>query len=101
LLVTHLTDLQNADIRYAEAERKTLLDWGRLPHLVRAGKAEVSIRLESPNEYRVWALAPSGKRLAEVPAKADADTLRFTADVAGDPAGGARMVYEVAVPSAR
>jgi hypothetical protein len=100
LLVTHLTDLQNTDIRYAEAERKTLLDWGRLPHLVRAGKAEVSIRLESPKEYRVWALAPSGKRLAEVPAKADADTLRFTADVAGDPAGGARMVYEVAVHSA-
>jgi hypothetical protein len=100
LLVTHLTDLQNTDIRYAEAERKTLLDWGRLPHLVRAGKAGVSIRLESPKEYRVWALAPSGKRLAEVPAKADADTLHFTADVAGDPAGGARMVYEVAVHTA-
>ncbi len=101
LLVTHLTDLQNTDIRYAEPERKTLLDWGRLPHLVRAGKAEVSIRLESPKEYRVWALAPSGKRLAEVAAKADAYTLRFTADVAGDPAGGARMVYEVAVLTAR
>jgi len=97
LLVTHLTDLQNTGIQYAEASRQTLLDWGHLPHLVRAGKADVSIELESPGSYHVWALAPSGKRLAEVPAKAGAGTLRFTADVAGDAAAGARMTYEVAV----
>lgn len=98
LLVTHLTDLQNTGIQYAEDTRQTLLDWGRLPHLVRAGKAEVGIRLQSPKEYRVWALAPSGKRLGEVPVKVEADMLRFTADVAGDPASGARLVYEVAIP---
>jgi len=97
LLVTHLTDLQNTGIQYAEASRQTLLDWGHLPHLVRAGKADVSIEFESSESYHVWALAPSGKRLAEVPAKAVAGTLRFTADVAGDAAAGARMTYEVAV----
>jgi hypothetical protein len=97
LLVTHLTDLQNTGIQYAEAARQTLLDWGRLPHLVRAGKAEIVLPLASPAQYRVYALAPSGKRLAEVPAKADADTLRFTADVAGAPEAGARMIYEVSV----
>ncbi len=97
LLVTHLTDLQNTDVQYAEAARQTLLDWGHLPYLVRAGKAEVSIRLKSPRQYRVWALAPSGKRLAQVQAKVEGETLRFTADVAGDVAGGARMIYEVAV----
>jgi len=57
----------------------------------------VSIRLESPREYRVWALAPSGKRLADMPATVEAGSLRFTADVAGDQASGARMLYEVAV----
>lgn len=98
LLVTHLTDLQNTEIKYAEPERKTLLDWGRLPHLVRAGKAEIMLRLESPRSYRVWALAPSGKRLAEVQARADDNALRFTADVAGDRAAGARMLYEVGMP---
>ncbi|MBI5384213.1 MAG: hypothetical protein HZA90_05945 [Verrucomicrobia bacterium] len=97
LLVTHLTDLQNTGIEYAETARRTLLGWGRLPHLVRAGKADIAIRLDSPQQYRVWALAPSGKRLAEVPAKADANALRFTADVGGDIAAGARMIYEVAV----
>jgi hypothetical protein len=97
LLVTHLTDLQNTDIKYAEAERKTLLDWGRMPHLVRAGRAEVSITLPAPERYGVWALAPSGRRLAEVPAATANGQLTFTADVAGDAAAGARMLYEVAV----
>jgi hypothetical protein len=97
LLVTHLTDLQNTGIQYAEPAHQTLLDWGRLPHLVRAGQAEVGLRLASPAEYRVHALAPSGKRLAEVSVKAEADTLRFTADVAGAPEAGARMIYEVSV----
>lgn len=95
LLVTHLTDLQNTEIKYAEPERKTLLDWGRLPHLVRAGRAEVVIRLKTPSSYRVWALAPNGKRLAEVPSRTDTDTLCFTADVAGKASDGARMLYEV------
>ncbi len=97
LLVTHLTDLQNTGIRYAEASRKTLEDWGGLPYLVRSGKAVVTISLESPRQYRVWALATGGKRLAQVPVQIEGDALSFTADVAGDPAAGARMMYEVAV----
>ncbi len=101
LLVTHLTDLQNTDIRYAEPERKTLLDWGRLPYLVRAGSAEVAIRLAAPGEFHVWALAPSGKRLAEVPARFEGGELRFTVDVAGDRASGARMLYEVVASTLR
>jgi hypothetical protein len=71
------------------------LEWGRLPHLVHAGKAEVSIRLEAAARYGVWALTPGGKRLAQVPAKVEGDALCFTADIAGDPDGGARMLYEV------
>ena len=96
LLVTHLTDLQNTGIRYAEPERQTLLDWGRLPHLVRAGTAEVTLRIHQPDRYQVWALAPSGRRLAEVPTTPATGTLRFTADVAADPDSGARMLYEIA-----
>ncbi len=96
LLVTHLTDLQNTGIQYAEPARQTLQDWGRLPYLVRAGKAAVSVRLQTPRKYRVWALATGGKRLAEVPARVEGDALCFTTDVAGNPATGARMMYEVA-----
>ena len=55
------------------------------------------LALEAPERYGIWALAPSGRRLAEVPAKVEEGRLRFTADVAGDTATGARMLYEVAV----
>lgn len=96
LLVTHLTDLQNTETRYAEEARQTLLDWGRMPHLVRAGRAEIRLRLGSPQRLKVWALASSGRRLGEVPARYADSALSFTVDVAGDREGGARMLYEVA-----
>lgn len=98
LLVTHLTDLQNTDIRYAERARQTLLDWGRLPHLVRTGRAEVCLQLRDPGAYRVWALATSGKRLAEVPVRTTVGELSFTADVAGFGEHGAVLCYEIARP---
>jgi hypothetical protein len=98
LLVTHLTDLQNTEIRYAERARQTLLDWGRLPHLVRAGRAEVRLQFRDPGAYRVWALSTSGKRLAEVPGRATAGELTFTADVAGFGDHGAVLCYEIARP---
>jgi len=94
LLVTHLTDLQNTDIKYAEAARQTLLEWGKLPHLVRAGKAVIEIKHESGGTLKVWALSTSGRRLAEVPSNFLNGVLTFTADVAADPAS-ARMTYEI------
>jgi hypothetical protein len=95
LLVTHLTDLQNSGIRYAEAARQTLLDWGHLPYLVRAGQAEVAVTFKSSDPCHVWSLSPGGRRIAEVACTADAGCLRFTADVAAAPTDGARMMYEV------
>jgi hypothetical protein len=96
LLVTHLTDLQNTSIQYAEEERKTLLDWGQLPYLVRTGAAEVSIELENPGLYKVWALSPGGKRIGQVEARVEQGRLQFTADVGADVEWGARMLYEIA-----
>jgi hypothetical protein len=95
LLVTHLTDLQNTDIQYAEPARQALQAWGRLPYLVRTGKAEVRLHLDQPQQYQIWTLALSGKRLAQVPAAVNENLLTFTADVAGDPATGARLLYEI------
>lgn len=96
LLVTHLTDLQNTEIRYAERARQTLLDWGKLPHLVRAGRAEVRVALEDASQYRVWALATSGKRVALVPSRVDQGSLVFTANVSGFAEHGAVLSYEIA-----
>jgi hypothetical protein len=54
------------------------------------------VKLTEPGAYRVWALATSGKRLAQVPAKVDGNALVFTADVAGFKDYGAILSYEVA-----
>jgi hypothetical protein len=97
LLVTHLTDLQNTEIKYREESRQTLLDWGRLPHLVKTGRAEVTMDLQAPKGCTVWALNSAGHRLAEMPARVVDGSVSFTADVAGDRAAGARMLYEISV----
>ncbi|MCZ7648981.1 MAG: hypothetical protein M5U26_27620 [Planctomycetota bacterium] len=97
LLVTHLTDLQNTEIRYGERARQTLLEWGKLPHLVRAGRAEVRVKLDEPGAYKVWSLATNGKRVAELKPEVKDGALVFTADVAaGGEEEGARMLYEIA-----
>jgi hypothetical protein len=98
LLVTHLTDCQNAGIRYAEKARRTLLAWGGLPHLVRAGKAEVRLKVGNAAGLKVYALATSGKRLGEVPSKVEGGAFVFTADVAGAAKETAVLCYEVAGP---
>ena len=97
LLVTHLTDLQNSEITYAERDLQTLLAWGKLPHLVRAGKAAVSVKHADAAQLRVWALSTDGRRLAQVPAEVKGGALTFTADVAAFAREhGAVFCYEVA-----
>ena len=96
ILATHLTDLQNTEIKYAEKARQTLLDWGKLPHLVRSGKAVVRLQHADAGKLKVWALSTGGKRLAEVKTTAAGGVLEFTADVAaGAQEDGARMLYEI------
>ena len=152
ILVTHLTDVQNDGIRYGDPQRTILLDWGLLPHIMRAGKAEVELRIGNvhksslinngtnandnadrglaDNPFRVFALSSSGRRLREVPCEWTAagscgddasssqdvphdasssqdvqhgdggvvatprSVLRFSADVAADPAS-ATWLYEI------
>ena len=97
ILVTHLTDLQNTDIHYAEKARKTLLNWGKLPHLVRAGKATIELKRGDAAALKVWALSTGGKRLFEVKAASTGGVLTFTADCEERSAEfGAHFCYEIA-----
>lgn len=93
LLVTHLTDVQNSGITYADSSKRILLDWGKLPHLMRTGSAKVSIAL-ADGEWTVHALSPTGKRRGTVPAAYRDGRLRFAADVAREP-GCATYLYEL------
>ena len=67
VLLTHLTDVQNSGIVYADPSLTILLDWGTLPHLMRRGAADVSLAL-APGDWVVWRLSPSGRRLGSIPA---------------------------------
>ncbi len=99
LLVTHLTDLQNTDIRYGEGARQTLLDWGELPHLVRDGSARISMKMERPGDFTVWALSVGGRRVEKVPSIVKDGKLTFVVSVKGSE--GARLLYEIATEKMR
>ena len=73
-----------------------VLDWGeeRGPILVKDGYAQIELALERPNEYEVFALATSGRRMEPVPSSVKNGKLCFTANVKG-PDGKGRLVYEV------
>lgn len=93
LLITHLTDLQNTGTRYGDRNRQSLLEWGQLPHLVRAGRATVTLRLEHPERAKVYSLAVDGKRTGGVQTRAGAGALTIPLSVSAD--GKARMLYEI------
>lgn len=93
LLLTHLTDVQNTGATYADEGRRILLAWGALPHLMRAGRATVTIRL-APGTWQVWTLTAGGRRCREVPSSYADGRLTFVADVAADPAC-ASYLYEI------
>jgi len=95
ILVSHLTDLCNEGQTFEDATFHVLLKWGHLPHLVRAGRADISLTLGS-SDFTVYAIDTAGRRVREVPHARDSATgrLSFTADVAADPAA-ATFLYEI------
>ena len=93
ILLTHLTDVQNTGIRYADDSLKVLREWGGLPHLMRRGRAE--IRLETKGT-KVYALRSDGERCGEIPVRRDGACLVFTAET-GRASGTATYLYEIAV----
>lgn len=93
LLVTHLTDVQNTNARFADAERTILKDFGKLPYLVQRGCARVSLVVGTGN-WRVYALATDGTRRARVPSESCDGRLSFVCDTARD-LSEATILYEL------
>ena len=105
LLLTHLTDVQNTGIEYADPDLTILLKWGWLPHLMRNGAAEIELTVEggseaTPPSFAVYRLSPGGRRLGEVPSRLEqtgaspAGVLHFTVRTDLDPAT-ATFLYEI------
>lgn len=94
ILLSHLTDIQNTGETYADESRCLLKKWGKVPHLMRTGKAKVALRV-GPGEYEAWALAADGTRLAKIPmSRTENGRLAITLDVGRD-RHSATWLYEV------
>ncbi len=93
VLVTHLTDVQNSGITYLDKDLTVLTRWGRLPHLMRNGRAKCQLRLADGN-WTVHALGADGVRRRVVPSAYANGRLDFTAQVDAEPAA-ATYIYEL------
>jgi hypothetical protein len=93
LLVTHLTDLQNAGITYRDDSLTVLEAWGGLPYIMRRGRADVSIAL-APGAWKVRRLDASGRVVGEVASVFRDGELSFAARTDIDPAN-ATYLYEL------
>ena len=93
ILVTHLTDLRNEGDTFLDDTRTLLLSWGKPPHLMRAGRSQVSLAVGA-GAARVYALGTDGARVREVPCRMRDGRLLFTADVSADLAS-ATFLYEI------
>ncbi len=94
LLVLHLTDVQNDQIKF----NKDMTIWekvGQLPHLVRQGKATITLRLGEEKTARVWAVDLSGERKAEIPCEIHDGTVSFIAQTIRKE--GTFLAYEIEV----
>jgi len=92
VLVSHLTDVRNTGMTFRDVDERMLEAWGTLPHLMKRDRREVTVPAEGAR--KVWALAADGTRRREVPSVFKDGAVRFTADVAADPAE-ATYLYEV------
>ena len=93
LLISHLTDLQNTGAKFNEKAHKTILSFGKMPYLVRYGRADLLLKLEHHEQATVYAINLSGKRIAKLLATVTDDGLQLTLDVKGPE--GAQMLYEI------
>lgn len=94
ILLTHLTDLQNDGITFEDAQRRLLVSWGNLPHIMRQGRATVTLRHEFPQRLKAWVLRTDGERLSSWPVTVTPDGIRLELSVWG--VHGAQMLYEIA-----
>ncbi len=78
ILVTHLTDVQNTGVTFADDKRNVLLKSGTLPHLVRRSPAKIELKLAAGN-WKVYALSTTGARLVMTPAVYRNGVLSFVA----------------------
>ncbi|MFA6286679.1 MAG: hypothetical protein WC661_04775 [Opitutaceae bacterium] len=94
VLVTHLTDALATGMKFADQDRRLQVSRGGAPHLVRAGGAEIRLRLDAGKTWRAWAVDATGKRQREVGLVRDGDAWVLQAQTVTPE--GTQLAYELA-----
>lgn len=95
LVLLHLTNALNYGSAFADREHTVYINRGELPIVARYGKADV--RLATAGKlFNIYAVALDGKRIGEVPAVMEGETLTFSADNFAFP-GQVVFAYELLV----
>ncbi|MBN2641768.1 MAG: hypothetical protein JXR78_08955 [Victivallales bacterium] len=79
ILILHLTDTKNTNIKFRNGELEIVEEWGELPLLVRRGNANITIN-SSLTDYRLFAVDMDGSRMTEIPLKHTNNQCSFTVD---------------------
>lgn len=94
LLLSHITDVQGEGTRYADTDRKILLQWGK-GTLLEKGEAQISISLKKGKRLNVYELDTAGRRIGRIPCQHTAEGLSFVAST-HNAKGQGRIYYEIA-----
>lgn len=94
ILVFHLTNVLNSDMKFSNDEMRRIEETGTLPHLVRCGKAEIALRNANAG-LTVYAVDSAGRRVRAVDVAYKDGVYRFRTEIAND-GQGAVMAYEIA-----
>lgn len=95
MLVIHLTDVQNPAAKFRDATWTTLSDWGRLPHLVRSGAADVRFHNGGQGTPIVRAMRLDEAHAHAMDIHRAADAWTFTAATVQPQ--GTFLIYDVAI----
>ncbi|EIP99121.1 hypothetical protein OpiT1DRAFT_03625 [Opitutaceae bacterium TAV1] len=96
ILITHLTDALPTGMVFGSSDRTVLQNWGRLPHLVRRGVADLRLRLPANAGWQLWQLDQTGARTASHPLDRDDDDILHARLSTVTPSGDTCLAYELA-----
>ena len=94
ILLFHLTNVLNSGMQFTNEKMTSIVTRGELPHLVRAGSAEVTLKNSRPG-MKLYAVDFSGKRMREEKAEYTDGAYRFKVGISAE-AGPPAMIHELA-----
>jgi hypothetical protein len=93
MVLMHITDVLNTNMRFADQHRRILTDWGDGPYVIKKATAKISIKLDHPDAVTVYAVDIAGNRLNKIASKVEDNQLTFTISTTSNKAGV--MAYEL------